>query len=121
MKTPPRKESEIQREILRYLQARGIFAWKAGTGAARATYKGQERFIPFGKAGCPDILGVLPTGRFLAIEVKRPGYPPTNQQVAFLKNILLNGGLALIAHSVTEVADTLSREGDRWSLLPPAN
>ena len=112
MKPPARKESEIQREILRYLQARGIFAWKAGVGAMRAVYKNTPRFVRFGQEGMSDIVGVLPNGRFLAIEVKRPGGRVTTAQKVFMGHVNLKYGLAFIAHSVEEVNDRLSREGE---------
>ena len=119
MKPPARKESEIQREILRYLQAWGIFAWKAGVGAARAEHKGKARFIRFGEPGQPDIIGMLPTGQFLAIEVKRPGQRPTPLQQEFIRTVNRNNGLAFVSDSVQHTHETLrlSREGEPHAYL----
>jgi Ni,Fe-hydrogenase III small subunit len=37
-----------------------------------------------------------PSGRMVAIEVKRPGCKPTPEQVAFLAAIRKNGGIAIV-------------------------
>jgi hypothetical protein len=47
------------------------------------------------------------TGRFLAIEVKRPGNKPTPEQQQFIDTINEAGGLAFVARSVEEVDNTL--------------
>lgn len=57
--------------------------------------------------GIADILGVLPGGRFLAIEVKRPGSRLTVDQDAFLGKINASGGLAFMASSLEEVITKL--------------
>ena len=119
MKPPARKESEIQRGILEYLRFRGVLAWKAGTGAMRAEYRGKPRFIQFGTKGVSDIIGMLPGGRFLAIEVKRPGKRPTWEQSEFLRAVREGGGqgwLAVSTHDVdlllTGYLTAPSREGE---------
>lgn len=50
-------------------------------------------------------------GRFLAIETKRPGQKPTAAQLRFLGMVQEAGGLALVAHDVTEVEAALKLEG----------
>jgi len=58
--------------------------------------------------GIADILGVLPPdGKFLAIEVKRPGRKPTERQRQFLEQVEAAGGIALVAYSVEDVAKKL--------------
>lgn len=56
--------------------------------------------------GVSDIIGIY-KGRFLAIEVKKPGAKPTNHQWNFLKAVHENGGIALVARSVEDVAEIL--------------
>ena len=58
--------------------------------------------------GCPDILGVLPGGRALAIEVKRKGGKPTCQQEDWLKRALEQGAIAFVATSIEDVKRGLS-------------
>ena len=58
--------------------------------------------------GVSDIIGCIPkTGRFLAIEVKRPGGKPTPEQQQFIDTINQAGGLAFVARNVEEVEQAL--------------
>jgi hypothetical protein len=119
---PTRKEKEIQRAVLDYLATvPGVVAWKSGGGMFRMTYKGKERMVRMGVKGVSDIIGwytsalVIPGtpvrtphfARFLAIEVKRPGRYPTDVQTAFLKQVELANGIAIVARSVADVQKVL--------------
>ena len=53
-------EGTLKGRIMRYLKSVNVYAWSNPAG-------------PFSKGGLPDILGVLPGGRMLAIEAKAPG------------------------------------------------
>jgi hypothetical protein len=65
-------------------------------------------YIPTHTRGVSDIIGCIPkTGRFLAIEVKRPGGKPTPEQQQFIDTINAAGGLAFVARSVEEVEQRL--------------
>ena len=69
--------------------------------------------VHFGKVGSADILGIhKPTGKFLAIEVKRPdmSYKPTPAQLEFLQEIRDAGGLCGIATSTEDVDRILAGE-----------
>jgi len=99
------KEQSIQHAILDYLALMRIVAWK---NSNVGIYNKKTRsFIPSHTRGVSDILGILPTGRFLAIEVKRPKQKPTEEQQLFLDTINENGGLAFVAHSIDDVEDNL--------------
>jgi hypothetical protein len=90
----------------------GIFAWKnqtQGTFDPRA-----KRFRKFnGLKGVSDILGILPDGTFLAIEVKRakPKTYPTKDQKEFIKNITISGGVAFVARSIDDITKNLKPVG----------
>ena len=56
--------------------------------------------------GCPDILGTF-KGRFIAIEVKRPGCKPSPKQVFEMDKIIKAGGIAFIGTSWKEVREEL--------------
>ena len=124
-----RKESEIVREILRYLQTvPGVVAWRNNTGALAGEYQGRRRFVRFGFPGLSDIIGwrrvgdphgeycptcatgLYPHARFLAIEVKRPGGRLSVAQEAFGAAVERAGGLFLHAQSVLDVVDTLTAQ-----------
>ena len=59
------------------------------------------------QAGTPDILACL-DGRFLALEVKRPGGKPTPLQAAQLRRWQEAGALAAVVCSVADVVELLS-------------
>ncbi len=92
-----RREKEIQRAILDLLHARGVLAWKAGSG-----------YVKIGHTGVSDIIGIMPpSGRAIACEVKMPGKSATLEQENFLASVRQAGGIAFVAHSVDEVAKEL--------------
>jgi hypothetical protein len=53
--------------------------------------------------GSSDLIGVVaPLGKFLALEVKRPGEKATEQQQKFLEVVRMAGGIAAVVTSVEE-------------------
>jgi hypothetical protein len=110
MKLDQPTEHAIQLQLMEYLAHKPVYVWRNNSGALR-----DRRGIPvrFGKVGSSDILGVQgETGRFIAIEVKRPGmsYKPTPAQVDFLQAIHNHGGLAGIATCTDDVDRILAGE-----------
>jgi len=70
--------------------------------------------MPRGKGfikGVSDILGVLPDGRMLAIEVKSAGGRLTPEQKTFLLQAGNLGAVAFSARSIDEVVDRLAADG----------
>ena len=138
----PKREADIQREILDYLATLPhVYAWKAGSGLL--TTKDGRR-VRMGKAGVSDIIGWVETRaystaifpptlggpfryvktraeeyftvpRFLAIEVKRPGKEPTVEQRVFLGRVRRSGGVTIVATSVDDVRAVVSAPSERWS------
>ncbi len=53
--------------------------------------------------GVPDILGVLPDGRFLGIEVKSPQGFCSKEQIEFIEQASFFGGIAFVAKSLDDV------------------
>ena len=102
------KESVLKRHILSYLSVCGIFAWNSRTTGVWNAKTGH--FIPSQCRGCPDILGVMPGGRIIAIEVKIKGNKPTFLQLGFIEMINSKGGLAFVAYSLDDV-ETRIKEG----------
>lgn len=101
------KERDIQKGILDYLRWRKIFCWKNSNVGIK---KSNGSFIPVGMKGVSDILGILPSGKFLAIEVKCKYRKPSPAQKKFLYEIEKNGGLAFVARSVKEVKNEIDKE-----------
>jgi hypothetical protein len=85
-----------------------VLAWRQNQGALTGTRGGKRLFVRFAAMpGISDILGVLPGGRFLAVECKRPGNRPTPEQAAFLAAVEAAGGLALVVRDVAELQAAL--------------
>ena len=105
-------EAQIQKQILEYLCAIKIFCWKNHSTGIYDPNRKIFRKIAAMK-GVSDILGVLPNGRFLAIEVKKPGSYPSKEQKKFLKSINENGGLGFVARSFKDVQDRFTKEVQR--------
>lgn len=100
--TPVLTEAQIQKQILEWLNLQyKVKAWRNNTGAMTATYKGKKRFMRFSERGAADIFGVY-HGRFLAIEVKRPGNKPTIDQHCWLQEMKNLGAIAFWATSLED-------------------
>jgi len=65
---------------------------------------------PYQIAGLPDIIGCY-SGRFVAIEVKRPGNTPTKLQLAIMKKLADAGATVGVAYSVEEAQAIIDRVG----------
>lgn len=93
---------------LELLALRGCFAWRQNQGSVKAEHKGCKRFFRFASAdGISDIIGVLPSGQFLAIECKIAPNKPTNEQSKFLARVRRNGGVALLIYTIDELIAAL--------------
>lgn len=99
-------EKHIQQHILMMLKLHGIFTWQNySTGVFDPVKK---IFRPSkGLKGVSDILGILPSGQFLAIEIKSAKGKPSETQSDFIRNIKNNNGVAFVAKSWNDVAKEL--------------
>ena len=109
----PPSERAIMAEIQLALTKRGIRIWRNNQGAFQDK---RGVWVRFGLCiGSSDLIGVMPwaeggrspSGRFLAIEVKRPGEKPTKDQQAFIDMVNDMDGIAFVAHSVEEAIKCL--------------
>jgi hypothetical protein len=101
-------ERDIQKAIRQLLRVHPMVAWhgRINRGAVQDAHGNYVAFNDI--KGCSDLIGMLKTGHWLAIEVKRPGNVPTEDQQEFLDVVALNGGLAFWADSVDTVAKRLA-------------
>jgi len=99
-------EKDIQRQIVDYLRLKKIYCWVNKTTGTfdpiKQIYRAGTTF-----KGVSDILGILPGGKFLAIEVKMGHNTASPEQKDFIENINQKGGLAFIAYSLDEVIKVL--------------
>ncbi len=80
------KESHIQRKIIQTIERLGGYC---------------VNVVQAGKAGTPDIVCCV-DGKFVGIEVKRPGFKARELQAHHLEKIREAGGVSFVAHSVSE-------------------
>lgn len=100
------KEQDIQKQIKDYLQALGWIVIKINNVGIK---KPDGSYIPSHQKGVSDLICCTPKGKFVAIEVKRPGNKPTQLQKQFLQNVNKIGGLGLWATSVDEVIKDINK------------
>jgi hypothetical protein len=103
-------EKLIENQILFLLFKKGIFSWKTQSvgifDPIKKIYRRSNN--KFHIKGVSDILGILPTGKFLAIEVKSKTGRASPEQIKFINTINDHGGLAFIARSVEDVKEQLN-------------
>jgi hypothetical protein len=118
-------EKEFQNQVLEYLNARGVMCWPNAAVSVFDPKRGKFRKSKnrFHRNGIPDILGILPGGRFLGIELKRPPEgkrkPETLQnmlscdQFKFIEDAGKSGALCFVADSletiIAKLAEPISR------------
>ena len=116
-KPAPPLEAAIQQACLDWLNLQpGVRCWRQNTGAFKGEYKGKKRFVRYGVTGQSDISGImLPSGRRIEIEVKRPkpyGKEPTNEQLAWMAMIREHGGIAFWCDSLDKCMELFMRYKD---------
>ena len=104
------EENKIQKEILQTVQKMGLaFIWRNN----QIPVKGR-RFV--GLKGVPDLIGILPCGTFIGIEVKTPKGKLTRCQEQFRDDCMKNNGLYIVARSVNDVLEKLVMRKEIFSL-----
>jgi len=86
------REATIQEDILTYLKWRQIPAWPTHSTKNHAETPGMA-----------DIIGVMKSGRFLAVEVKSEGGIVGELQQRWLEVVHFSGGLVVLARCVEDV------------------
>lgn len=105
-------EKAIENQILNFLIGNRIFAWKVKTVGTFDTKLGIFRKRPSNYLrGVADIIGCLPDGKLLAIEVKSEKGRLSVHQKLFLENVTRQNGLAFFARSVDDVEKALIAAG----------
>jgi hypothetical protein len=98
------KESLIRKEIRDWLDTQGVFCWPNLTVGIP---DGQGAYRKHPMPGIADICGVLPNGRALAIEVKKPGSHTDKErliaQMKFISRVNVCGGIGFFAYSLDMV------------------
>lgn len=98
----PALERDIQLAICDYLALRRYFFWRANTIPAPAKDGGFRAMPKYGMTGVPDII-VVKDGRFIGLEVKRPGGKVSEAQAEFARACMRAGGRYEVVRSVDDV------------------
>lgn len=116
MRLPRPKESEVLRACQAVLHMRRVPHFRNNTGTAMLPGRGGKPMpVKFGAPGWPDLIGILPSGRFIGVECKRPlgprggsgGSEQTPGQRAVQQTIEAAGGLYVLARSAQDVEDAI--------------
>lgn len=89
-------ESEIQKNIKKYLELQGFLVYRMNSGQGRYNIK-------LAPAGTPDLLCIMDNGRSLWIEVKQPDKEATEIQKEMHHKLRMAGQQVIVAHSLDEV------------------
>ncbi|HEY3789600.1 MAG TPA: hypothetical protein VGL71_12140, partial [Urbifossiella sp.] len=113
-------EREIQRSIIAFLESRGAVVIRANSGMLPRADGGRMRCVSCSAGSVSDVLACY-HGRFLAVEVKRPGKVPSEGQAAFLAAVERSGGIGIVATGIGDVEavlDQVDAEGRAGDYLP---
>jgi hypothetical protein len=104
-------ETEILRDICEALSQRGVFFWRSNNmpSLGRFGVDGKARFRAMPKyaiKGVADILCVH-EGKFIALEVKRPGMKLRPEQAEYGLKVIKNGGVFSKVTSVNEALEVI--------------
>jgi VRR-NUC domain-containing protein len=99
-------EGNIKRAIRDYLELkRCVVVPVRNVGIRKAD--GSYIPLPAGDRGMSDMIVCLPDGRFAAIEVKKKGNKPTQEQLQFLEAVHRANGIGIVAYSLDDVMKLL--------------
>lgn len=98
-------EGDIQTAILNYLVGElNLFVWRNNTTGVFDPKTNSFRSLgTYSLKGVADILGILPNGKLLAIEVKTAKGRVSKHQKNFIQRVNKSGGVAFVARSVQAV------------------
>ena len=97
-----KKETDIQREICKYLRSQGLLFWRFSpdTYVQSIGRYVKHEYIP---SGLPDIM-VL-TDRLIGLEVKKPGGKPSADQILMQRRFKALGHEYCVVSSLIEVQE----------------
>lgn len=103
-----KRESDLQRTILGYLDLKRIFHFRSNTGAIKFSRPdGKGRFVRFGVRGQADILCCI-KGQFVAIECKAEDGEQTLAQKEWQAGLEHAGGFYILARKLEDVEKVIN-------------
>ena len=109
MATKRNTETALVRACLDLLTFCGVLCWRNNTTGVYDPAR--KRFRTFqGRKGVSDILGVLPRGKFLAVECKVGKNKLSPEQELFLGDVERYGGIGLVVYELGDLESFLRDE-----------
>lgn len=108
LKTKPNRESDVIRSVSAYVKRCRLCMWRQNTGSMSREYNGKVSYVKFGLKGAADFTGILPDGRRIEVECKRPGGRQSPDQRAFQQMIEKNNGVYILVESLDEFIREIS-------------
>jgi len=114
-----RPENQVVSACLAWLKLQGAFVWRNNSRTVMVPGKGgTPRPMFFGLPGSPDILGMLPGGRFVGVECKRAlgprgganGSVQSEDQKMFQEEVEKTGGLYVLARGLDDLMQAIERK-----------
>lgn len=88
-------EADLIREVSSYIKVKGYAIKRSNTG--------RRGGVSYGSKGQGDFTGLIPTGRYIAIECKGDEGKQSKDQVLFQKEVEDNNGIYILAYSLEDV------------------
>lgn len=98
-------ERDTVRACLQYLALKNIVTWRSNNTGIYNAQRGCHIF--HGTKGVPDIIGVLPGGRFLGVECKSAKGRQSPAQKEMQQRIESAGGLYVLARGIDDLEAAL--------------
>lgn len=110
------KEKAIENMILSFLKIHGLFCWKIESQGTYDAKKGiyRRKNSIHRMLGVSDIVGLFPSGRLFAVEVKSATGRLSEHQRRFLDHINASGGVGIVARSIEDVKKQFLKRGEKW-------
>lgn len=99
------KEAELLSFALTCLKQSGLVYWRVPNGAVSHSINGKMIRKKSPIKGFPDLAGVLPSGKFFAIEIKTDKGRLSPEQVEWITKLNLSGAIAVVLRSKDEIRE----------------
>jgi hypothetical protein len=97
-------EQDIVHAAIEAVNASNLaLVWRNHSGSVRV----RRGYMHLAPKGSPDIVGILCDGRFVGLEMKKPGEKPSAVQEEWRTRFLALGGVAACVHSANETLAVL--------------
>jgi len=106
-------ENELTKSVLTLLAYNNIFAWRQNNGGVYDPSTKRYR-ANSSMSGVPDIIGILPDGKFLGIEIKSPKGKQTESQNLFELKCIESKGVYILVNDSYKFTQKMSQIVANW-------